>query len=284
MRIGIVGAGLIGGSFAMAIRACRKGDEILISDTDPETAARARLLNLTDGLLDGRSLSTCDLVLLSLYPGACVAWLKEHAAELRPGALVVDAAGIKREICAVGAALAREHGFHFVGGHPMAGREVWGLSAASPELFRGASMILTPAPDSSISVLAELKSFFLSLGFGRVTIGTPEEHDRIIAYTSQLAHILSSAYVESPTADLHRGYSAGSFRDMTRVAAINAEMWSEIFLKNKEALIGEIDGLVASLTAFRDVILADDQASLADMLARGAKRKAELNKPNVPRS
>ncbi len=274
MNVGIVGVGLIGGSLALAIRRARPGDRILICDTDEATLDRARMLGITDGTLDRGALGDLDLLLIALYPAACIEWLRENAEWIARGALVLDCAGIKREICAVGAALAEKHGFRFIGGHPMAGREVWGISAASPDLFSGASMILTPPQDVDAEVLATLKSWFLGIGFGAVTVRTPEDHDRIIAYTSQLAHILSSAYIRSSTAEEHRGLSAGSFRDMTRVAAINAEMWSEIFLSNSDFLLAELDTLIGGLSAFRETVAAKDRAGLIGLLKEGAARKA----------
>ncbi len=275
MTFGIVGLGLIGGSFAMSIRADRPSDRILVSERSPQTLDRARLLGLYDGLLDESSLGEVDLLLLALYPRAAIAWLKEHAGELSPHTVVVDLAGIKREICEAAGELSRTYGFHFVGGHPMAGREVWGIEAARDDLFIGASMILTPEGDVSIEVLSDLKAFFLSLGFSKVIFSSPADHDRIIAYTSQLAHVLSSAYISSPTAEEQRGFSAGSFRDMTRVAQINAEMWSEILISNREPLLCELDRLIGSLSQFRAVISEGDEAGLRELLSRGAARKRE---------
>ena len=275
MKVGIVGLGLIGGSLAMAIRANRTGDRIFVCERSSETLDRARLLGLCDGLLDGESLGEVELLLLALYPRAAAAWLSEHASELSPQTVVVDCAGIKREICEIGRELSRRYGFCFIGGHPMAGREVWGLEAAREDLFIGASMILTPEKDTPIGRLSDLKAFFLSLGFSRVPLCTPTDHDRIIAYTSQLAHVLSSAYISSPTAEEQRGFSAGSFRDMTRVAAINAEMWSEILISNGEALLSEMDHLLARLSDFRDAIADRNESRLRQMLSEGAARKKE---------
>lgn len=278
MNVGIVGVGLIGGSLALAIRKNRPEDRIFVCDISEDALCRASLLGITDGVLDGKALGELDLLLISLYPAACITWLRENSDRISRDAIVVDCAGIKREICAVGAELSEKHGFRFVGGHPMAGREVWGISAASPVLFSGASMILTPSRGVDIETLAQLKGWFLGIGFGAVTLRTPEDHDRIIAYTSQLAHILSSAYIQSPTAREHRGLSAGSFRDMTRVAAINSEMWSEIFLSNSDFLISELDRLIGGLTAFRETIEAGNRARLVEMLRDGAAKKAACDK------
>lgn len=273
MTIGIVGLGLIGGSFAKSIRADRPSDRILVSERSAETLDRAHLLGLYDGLLDEDSIREVDLLLLALYPRAAIAWLKEHAGEISRHTVVVDLAGIKSEICRVGAELSRAHGFRFVGGHPMAGREISGIEASRDDLFIGASMILTPDGDASVDLLSSLKAFFLSLGFSRVVFSSPAEHDRIISYTSQLAHVISNAYISSPTAEVQRGFSAGSFRDMTRVAEINAEMWSELLVSNREHLLPELDRLIGSLSEIREVLSMGDEPGLCALLAKGAQRK-----------
>ncbi|MBR6545433.1 MAG: prephenate dehydrogenase/arogenate dehydrogenase family protein [Clostridia bacterium] len=275
MTVGIVGLGLIGGSFAKSIRADRPSDRILVSERSEETLDRAHLLGLYDGLVDRDSIREVDLLLLALYPRAAIAWLKEHAGEISRHTVVVDLAGIKSEICRVGAELSRAHGFRFVGGHPMAGREISGIEASRDDLFIGASMILTPDGDASVDVLSSLKAFFLSLGFSRVVFSSPAEHDRIISYTSQLAHVISNAYISSPMAEVQRGFSAGSFRDMTRVAEINAEMWSEILVSNREHLLPELDRLIGSLSEIRQVVAMGDESGLCALLAKGAQRKRE---------
>ena len=273
MTVGIVGLGLIGGSFAKSIRADRPSDRILVSERSAEALDRAHLLGLYDGLIDRDSIREVDLLLLALYPRAAIAWLKEHAGEISRHTVVVDLAGIKSEICRVGAELSRAHGFRFVGGHPMAGREISGIEASRDDLFIGASMILTPDGDASVDVLSSLKAFFLSLGFSRVVFSSPAEHDRIISYTSQLAHVISNAYISSPMAEVQRGFSAGSFRDMTRVAEINAEMWSEILVSNREHLLPELDRLIGSLSEIRQVLSTGDEPGLCALLAKGAQRK-----------
>lgn len=273
MTVGIVGLGLIGGSFAKSIRADRPSDRILVSERSAETLDRAHLLGLYDGLIDRDSIREVDLLLLALYPRAAIAWLKEHAGEISRHTVVVDLAGIKSEICRVGAELSRAHGFRFVGGHPMAGREISGIEASRDDLFIGASMILTPDGDASVDVLSSLKAFFLSLGFSRVVFSSPVEHDRIISYTSQLAHVISNAYISSPMAEVQRGFSAGSFRDMTRVAEINAEMWSEILVSNREHLLPELDRLIGSLSEIRQLVSTGDESGLCALLAKGAQRK-----------
>lgn len=181
---------------------------------------------------------------IATWPRAAVTYVQEHAAAFKKGAWVIDLCGVKRAVCGPLFETARENGFTFIGGHPMAGIEYWGFDHATATLFDNASMILTPPPGTDIRTLSDLKHFFRGLGFGRVVMTTPEEHDRLIGYTSQLAHVVSSAYVKSPEAMKHPGFSAGSFKDMTRVARLSEKMWTELFLLNRDELQGELDALI----------------------------------------
>ena len=164
-------------------------------------------------------------------------------------------------------------GLVFIGGHPMAGIEYWGFDHATATLFDNASMILTPPPGTDIQTLSDLKHFFRGLGFGRVVITTPQEHDRLIGYTSQLAHVVSSAYVKSPEAMRHPGFSAGSFKDMTRVARLSEKMWTELFLLNRDELQGELDALIKHLEEYRAALSAGDAQGLERLLREGRERK-----------
>lgn len=156
----------------------------------------------------------------------------------------------------------------------MAGVERWGFDSSFGMLFNNASMILTPDGGTDIALLHEIKQMFLSIGFGSITVVSPEQHDRIIAYTSQLAHVVASAYIKSPTALEHTGMSAGSYKDMTRVASLNSNMWSELFLENSDNLLNEIDNIINNLTEYRDAIASNDRAKLEALLEDGTKRKA----------
>ena len=277
MKVGIIGLGLIGGSMAKTIKV-RTGHTVLGRDRSPQVVQRARLIGAIDGELTDEALPSCDMVLLALYPDDIVATLEALAPRFGSQAVVIDCGGIKTEICRHGRALAKRHGWTFIGGHPMAGIEKSGFAAARQTLFAKASMIL--APDRrhiDLETLARVKRFFLDLGFGSIKITTPEEHDRVIAYTSQLAHVLSSAYIKSPTALDHVGFSAGSFRDMTRVATLVPEMWAQLFLQNRGPLLQEIDGLVAHLQAYRDALAAGDRVRLETLLAEGRDMKERSN-------
>lgn len=280
MQIGIVGLGLIGGSIAKAIKS-NTAHTVYGRDLREPVVLKAKLLEAIDGELTEARISACDLLILALYPQDTVTFLQAHAAKLRPGTVVLDCCGVKRPVCSAAFPLAKQHGFTFVGGHPMAGVEFSGFDYANGALFQGASMILVPDPLVEIEVLDQLKSFFLSIGFGHIKLSTPEEHDHIIAYTSQLAHVLSSAYVKSPAALEHVGFSAGSFKDMTRVATLNEDMWTELFLENKDYLAEEIAGLIARLQGYLDAIEGGHAETLRTLLREGRERKAVLNQKEV---
>ncbi len=270
--IGIVGLGLIGGSMAKAIK-FHTDHAVLGADLDRDTMALAFASGAIDGELDGTSLNSCDLLLLALPPEALIGWAQANAPKIAKTAVVVDLCGVKRLIADALRPLAQRYGFAYVGGHPMAGKERGGFKHATALLFSGASMILTPDETTEAPLLERLKTFFLSLGFGTVTYATPAEHDRIISYTSQLCHITSSAFVKSPTAQTHMGFSAGSFRDMTRVAYLDEAMWTQLFLADADYLTGELDTLITHLQEYRDALGDRDRERLRSLLREGRELK-----------
>lgn len=272
MTVGIVGLGLIGGSMARSIQE-RTGHTVLGADLDGETLTLARLCGAINGTLTAENLPDCGLVLLALRPGAAVDWVRQWGAAIAPSAIVVDLCGVKRTVTAALEPLAAQYGFTYIGGHPMAGRERSGFAAGSGDLFVGASMILTPNSRTDLTVLETLKAFFLDLGFASLSFATPEEHDRLIAYTSQLAHITSSAYVKSPTALRRRGFSAGSFRDMTRVARLDEDMWTELCLSDADNLLAELDTLMGNLADYRAALAERDGPRLTALLREGRLQK-----------
>ena len=275
MTVGIVGLGLIGGSLARSIKV-HTDFEVLGMDINSQTMLQANLLGAIDGTLTEDNLARCDVVLVALYPAAIVTWITEHQDAFRPGAWVIDCGGVKEAVCTPLNALAQGKPWHYCGGHPMAGREVSGFRYAKDDLFDRASMILTPPRDAGPEVRTWLKDFFLTIGFRRVQFTTPREHDEMIAYTSQLAHVVSSAYVKCPLAQKHRGFSAGSFADMTRVAKLNEDMWTELFFDNRDALLPEINGLIDRLAAYRDALAAEDHQAMKQLLREGREIKEAL--------
>ena len=231
MKIAVVGLGIIGGSYCKALKAHTKHTVIGINRT-PATAQKALAAGAIDEIGTPESLRDADVTILCMYPQACIDFLRANGQYIRKDALVTDAAGIKRAICPQMVELSEQFGYTFVGSHPMAGKEKNGFDVSDADLFMGASFIITPCGASyeAVSTLAKLAR---EIGFGGVKITTPEEHDRMIAFTSQLPHVLACAYVLSPSCPNHEGFSAGSYRDVSRVANINSKLWSELFLENR---------------------------------------------------
>ena len=275
MNIAIIGLGLIGGSLARTVK-LHTDHTIYGCDIDPETIAQALEFRAIDAELTEESLGTCDLVLVALYPAAIVRWIDEHKAGIKKDAVVIDCGGVKSAVCGPMEKVAEGQPWHFIGGHPMAGREFSGFRYTRDDMFDRASMILTPRPDEDPVLLKAVRDFFLGIGFRRVVFTTPQEHDEMIAYTSQLAHVVSSAYVKCPLADKHRGFSAGSFADMTRVARLNEDMWTELFFDNRDQLLPVVDGLITRLTAYRDALRDDDHETMHTLLREGRETKERL--------
>ena len=276
MKIAIIGLGLIGGSLAKAFKTYTD-NRVYGCDADAATLAYAKLSETIDEPLTDEILPECDLVLVALYPNATIRVLSEKAPLIKKGALVIDTCGTKRKVCAACFALAETYGFTFVGGHPMAGIQFSGIKYSRADLFKGASMILVPPHLDDMAFLTGMKTLFLPLGFSKVVLTTPEKHDEIIAFTSQLAHIVSSAYIKSDTAKLHHGFSAGSYKDMTRVSTLNDTMWTELFLENRDNLLHEIDNIVSALTDFRAALAADDGEKLSALLREGSEDKSRID-------
>ena len=273
MNVAIVGLGLIGGSMAKSIKN-RTAHTVWGADLNSETMTMARMCGAIDAPLTEENLPQAELILVAIRPGAAIEWVRQHADRIAKSAILVDLCGVKRTVVAAIAPVAEQHGFAYIGGHPMAGRERGGFTASTEDLYVGASMILTPDKRTDMRLLETLKAFFLDLGFAGLTFSTPEEHDRIIAFTSQLAHIVSSAYVKSPEAQRRRGFSAGSFQDMTRVARLDEDMWTELFLDDEDFLTKELDELIGHLTDYRNALRDKDAQRLHDLLKEGRELKA----------
>ena len=270
MIVGILGLGLIGGSLARAYALA--GHTVYAIQRDEAMLSFAMLSGAVHGKLTEQTVPECDLLLLAIYPDGCATWLENHAHLISKDALVIDCCGVKREICERCFPIAEKYGFTFVGGHPMAGTQYSGFSHSKPTLFKGASMIMCPG-NTPLDVTENTKQFFISLGFGSVVFCTPEFHDSQIAFTSQLAHVVSNAYIKSPAAQEHKGFSAGSYKDLTRVARLNPSMWAELFLENRENICREIDTIVDELKKYSDAIKANDKDELEKLLADGVAKK-----------
>ena len=276
MVVGVVGLGLIGGSAAKAFKAF--GATVLAFDIDEPILGYAGLEGVVDGVLDGENVATCDLLLLTATPKAVVDYLHDNAALIASHTLVVDFCGTKEKVCDAGFTLAAKHGFTFVGGHPMAGLQYSGYKYSKATLFSGASFIMVPPVHDDIALLDRVKQSLAPLGFKKFVVTTAAFHDKMIAYTSQMCHVVSNAFIKSPSAQHHKGYSAGSFRDFTRVSRLNENMWTELFLDNREHLLGELDLLINSLHEYRDAIAAGDAAALCGLLRDGRIAKENTEK------
>lgn len=272
LKIVIVGLGLIGGSMAKALKQ-NTSHQILGMDQDEDALLDACSCGAIDGKAGRDDLKTADLVYLCVYPEGALAFAREYGPLLKAGSVLTDACGVKEELCAAMAALPGQ--YTFVAGHPMAGKERSGFAASDPSIFVGASYILvdTGAPDWAMALVRERAE---EMGFGRVVRTTPARHDQMIAFTSQLPHALACAYVMSPRCPEHQGFSAGSYRDVSRVANINDALWSRLFLDNQKALTQELDQLIANLSRLRDAVDRRDQEELRSLLRTAAQIKRQV--------
>ena len=275
MTVGILGLGLIGGSLARAYSL--EGHRVLCFDRDEQMLSFAMLAGAVESPLTSDNISECDLILLAIYPEGSAAWLEQNAHHIAKGTLVIDCCGVKTQICRRCFPIANYYGFTFIGGHPMAGTQFSGFKYSRANLFEGAPMVLVPDRHDDPELLDRAKKALAPCHFGSFSVTTAEDHDRMIAFTSQMPHIVSNAFIKSPTALEHRGFSAGSYKDLTRVAWLNASMWSELFLDNREHLLRELDVLINNLSKYRDAISQADEQMLVALLEEGKRRKEEVD-------
>ena len=276
MTVGIIGLGLIGGSLAKAYKR-DPSVTVLGANRSASVVEFALLDGAIDAELTAENLKDCDLVLIALYPQAVTDYLTAHADDFSKTGIVMDCAGVKRDICAHAFPLAAEHGFTFVGGHPMAGTQFSGFKNARANLYDRAPMVIVPPRSDDPDLLQRVKELLKPAGFGRVSVTTAADHDEMIAFTSQMCHIVSNGYIKSPTAARHKGFSAGSYKDLTRVAWLDPDMWSELILDNRENMLAEMDSFIASMSAYRQAIADNDFDALRALLAEGKRRKEEID-------
>ncbi len=277
MNIAIIGLGLIGGSLGRAI-VNKTQDKVFAFDNNEQAMKTGKLLSAYHQPLDEKNIKDIDIIFFSLYPNALERVLEEYCAKLKDGCLVCDCCGNKRRIVKQMQTLSKKYpNLNFISTHPMAGREFSGVSHSTATLFDRASMILVPV-SADIRITANLKNYSKNLGFSSVVITTAEEHDRIIAFTSQLAHLVSSAYIKSDTAESFMGFSAGSFRDMTRVARLSPEMWSELTVDNSDFLVNELNSIINSLEEYKTALKNKDVDGMKRLLADGNERKLQSEK------
>ncbi len=275
MKVGILGLGLIGGSLARAY--ALEGHTVYAAETNESMLSFAMLAGAVHGKLDEETVPQCDLILLAIYPDGSASWLEQNAPFISKDALVMDCCGVKQEVCRRCFPAAKEYGFTFVGGHPMAGSQFSGFKYSRATLCNGAPMVLVPPVFDDIALLQRVKDALKPCHFGSFSVTTAEEHDKMIAFTSQMPHILSNAFIKSPTALKHKGFSAGSYKDLTRVAWLNPQMWAELFLENRENTLFELDFYIKSLQQYEQAIRDSNMDTLVQLLDEGKKRKEEVD-------
>ncbi len=275
MTVGILGLGLIGGSLARAY--AKAGHTVFVADKDSSMVSFAQLAGVVTAPLDPEKIAQCDLILLAIYADASASWLEMNAQFIQKDTLVIDCCGIKTEICRRCFPIAEKYGFTFVGGHPMAGSQYSGFKYSRSNMFQGAPMVLVPPKFDDPLLLQRVKDALQPCGFKSFSVTTAQTHDEMIAFTSQMPHIISNAFIKSPTAMLHKGFSAGSYKDLTRVAWLNPQMWAELFLSNKENVLTELDRYIENLQAYRDAICQNDAPQLIALLDEGRRCKEEVD-------
>ena len=277
MIVAVIGLGLIGGSIAKAIKQGTK-HTVYGFDINDSVMRKAKLLGAMDFELTDEKLKLCDFVIIATYPQICVNYVKQKAELFNKNCIVMDCCGVKSSVCAEIFPLAQSKGFTFIGGHPMAGREYSGFDNSRKNLFNDASLILTPPANTKEEIIEKIKDFWRILGFSNFEVTTCEKHDQIIAYTSQLAHVASSAYIKSPSAKVHAGFSAGSYKDLTRVARLNENMWTELFLQNASFLEKELDIYIKHLTEYSNALKNRNEEELKRLLKEGRECKENADK------
>ena len=275
MTVGIVGLGLIGGSFAKAYH--EAGETVLACNRTDDTLKFAMLSGAVDGELTEENIGSRDIVLIAVFPEAAEEFLKRMAPHIGKKPVVIDACGTKRKVCSMCFPIAEEYGITYLGGHPMAGTHKSGFKYARANLFHNAPMVIVPPSFDDIELLDRVKTLLAPVGFGSISVTTAEKHDELIAFTSQMPHIISNAYIKSPTAASHKGFSAGSYKDLTRVAWLNPRLWAELFLENRDCVLNELDWFIAALEQYRDAVKNDDFETLEKLLDDGRRRKEEVD-------
>lgn len=275
MKVGIVGLGLIGGSFAWAYH--NDGHQVLAFNRTRSVLDFAMLSGAVDGELTEENAGDCDLILVTLYPQAAIDYIDKMSPHFGKKPLVMDCCGTKRVVCSACFPIAERDGFTYIGGHPMAGTHNSGFKYAKGTMYKGAPMVIVPPRFDDIELLGRVKELLAPAGFGRISVTTAEKHDQMIAFTSQMAHVVSNAYIKSPTAKIHKGFSAGSYKDLTRVAWLNPPMWAELFMENKDFLLHELELFINSLTQYRDAMVNDDMPELIRLLDEGRRLKEEVD-------
>ncbi|MCL2722520.1 MAG: prephenate dehydrogenase [Treponema sp.] len=275
MNVGIAGLGLIGGSLAKAYKLA--GNNVYGFDADEAILSFAQVSGAVNGVLDDNTINSCDVIFLAINPVDAVVYLETAASKIKKGAFVIDCCGVKRFVCSRCFPLAKQYGFVFVGGHPMAGSHKAGFKNSREDLFKDASIILVPPVYDDPVLFGKIEEILKPAGFGHLTVSTAEKHDEMIAFSSQMAHVVSNAFIKSPTARGHKGFSAGSYKDLTRVAQLNADMWSQLCMENSDFLINELDTFIEEIKRYKDALAKKDNNTLKKLLEEGSRIKKETD-------
>lgn len=277
-KILIVGLGLIGGSYAAALS--QNGWEVGAIDPDPQAIAFAEKAGF---IRHGRTepeaeyVGKFDIVVFALYPHVLLEWLEKYGPWLRDGALATDVTGVKSGVVEKAQSLLFPR-VEFIGAHPMAGREVSGVENARADLFRGANYIVTPTSANTEEAITCCEALGRTLGARNISRLTPKEHDEMIGFLSQLTHCIAVALMTCNDDQHLEEYTGDSFRDLTRIARINDEMWSELFLLNRDALLSQMDAFEAQLGRLRETIASGKRDEMRAMMRRSAERRAKFDK------
>lgn len=283
MKILIVGLGLIGGSYCKAITSYTNHEVYGLNRNQKVIEDAVKFGCIIRGA-DTSELDLFDMVIVCLHPQPTEQFMRDNMSKFKKGCILTDVCGIKGQMTINMTKLAAEHGVNYVGTHPMAGKERFGFDFSDGSLFIGANFIVTPLPETDKNSVLTVETLARDMGFGKIVETSPFDHDSIIAYTSQLAHVVSSAYVKSPTMQKELGFSAGSFKDMTRVATLNETMWTTLFMSNRDCLVFEIDELIKHLTEYRDAIADNNSDTLEQLLKDGRILKEENLKQRTKES
>ena len=274
----VVGLGVIGGGYAIALSENGyKVNCITKEQKDIDYALERGMIAYGTTEVDADLVSSADLIIFALYPTIFIEWIEKYNHLFKKGAIITDVTGVKGSVVEKVQAIMPE-GVEFIAAHPMAGRERSGVEYADPTVFRGANYIVTPTKsntDSAIKLCCELGEL---LGFTKISVLSPEEHDKMIGFLSQLTHCIAVTLMTCRNTDGLEKYTGDSFRDLTRIAKINDEMWSELFLMNKEALLSEMDAFAEEFARFRELVASDDRDEMRKTMRESSKRRSLFDK------
>ena len=275
----IVGLGVIGGGYASALS--EKGYKvgcITKEQADVDYALERKMIKFGTTEVTPELIGKADLVVFALYPTVFIDWIEENQKYLKTGAIITDVTGVKGSVVERVQSMLRPD-VEFISAHPMAGRERSGVQFSDPAVFKGANYIITPTEKNTEEAIGLCKTLGEELGFARISVLTPEEHDEMIAFLSQLTHCIAVTLMTCNESEGLEKYTGDSFRDLTRIAKINDAMWSELFLMNKDALLTQMDAFIGEFEKLKGMLISDDREGMRDMMRRSTERRSLFDKP-----